>query len=131
LRDNLEDVYFDLHSGSGYTFTSQPGEFTERFDVVFQSPEEDLSTEDFELDTTLVYFNNSNNLLFVKDLKEGEEVQSLSLYNTIGQKVYSNLSTTNNQLENGVSISNLSTGVYVVSIKTEDNLTLDKKIIID
>ncbi|WP_397363926.1 LamG-like jellyroll fold domain-containing protein [Olleya sp. R77988] len=129
LLDNQTGVYHDLKSGLPYNFTSQSGEFNSRFDIVFQNSNI-LSNEDFELETenTLIYFNNTQDQLFVKGLQQ--DVKAVTLYNSLGQKVFNSFSVTNNQLENGLQISNLSSGLYIVSVKTDNNQTIDKKIII-
>jgi len=128
LRDNLTDTYHDLTSGLDYTFTSQAGTFADRFDVVFQSSEA-LSNEDFIQDQTIVYFDNKSNSLFVKELNQ--DAKTVLLYNALGQKVFSLGNTKSDALKNGIQISDLSTGLYIVSIKTETNIQIDKKIIIE
>ncbi|RAJ12147.1 LamG-like jellyroll fold domain-containing protein [Olleya aquimaris] len=130
LLDNLTGNYHDLKSGLEYNFTSLVGEFNNRFDVVFQNPET-LSNEEFDLDSenTVIYFNNAQELLYVKGLDQ--ETKAIKLYNAIGQEVFKSASITKNHLENGLQISNLSTGMYIVSIKTLNNQTLEKKIIIE
>ncbi len=128
LRDNLLGVYFDLRNEQSYNFTSEAGTFDNRFDVVF-TPAETLSTEDFIESDNLIYFNNNQDLLFVKGLKEKNV--SVTLYNTLGQTVatYNNISS--DKLENGLSLTNLSTGMYVVSLRTKSNFKIDKKIIVE
>ncbi|WGD36002.1 LamG-like jellyroll fold domain-containing protein [Olleya sp. YS] len=130
LLDNLTGNYHDLKSGLDYNFTSLVGEFNNRFDIVFQNPDT-LSNDEFELDTdnTVIYFNSTQELLYVKGLDQ--DVKSATLYNAIGQEVFKSTSVTKNQLESGLQISNLSTGMYIVSIKTEKNQIIDKKIIIE
>ena len=51
--------------------------------------------------------------------------------NLLGQnaKIFNTID--NQTLENGVDISNLNSGVYIVSIKTQDNRSIDKKVIIN
>ncbi len=128
LRDNLTGTYYDLRSEQPYNFTSEAGEFAERFDVVFIS-EENLSNDQFTNDNTLIYVNNIEDMLYVKGLTE--QAKQLSMTNMLGQviKTYNNIN--NQALENGINISSLSSGVYVVSIQTENNLTIDKKVIIN
>ena len=128
LRDNLLGTYFDLRNEQSYNFTSEAGTFENRFDVVF-TPAETLNTEDFIENDNLIYFNNHQDLLFVKGLKENSV--SVTLYNTLGQTVatYNNISS--NKLENGLSLTNLSTGMYVVSLRSKSNFKIDKKIIIE
>lgn len=128
LRDNLTGTYFDLRIGA-YSFSSEvSGQDTDRFDVVFQSGDT-LSNDDFINDSTLIYVNNTEDMLYVKGLTK--KAKHLSMTNMLGQaiKTYNNID--NQTLENGVDISNLSAGVYLVSVQTENNLTIDKKIIIN
>jgi hypothetical protein len=47
--------------------------------------------------------------------------QAIKTYNTID----------NQTLENGINISDLNTGVYIVSVQTENNISIDKKIVIN
>ena len=128
LVDNITGIYHDLKSGTDYNFTSNIGEFNNRFDIVFQ-PESALNNDDFDLDNTLIYFNANQNQLFVKGLQQ--DVKEVVFYNALGQKVYNSSSVTKDQLENGLQVSNLSTGLYIVSVKTENNQTIDKKIIME
>ncbi|WGD36001.1 LamG-like jellyroll fold domain-containing protein [Olleya sp. YS] len=129
LLDNLTGVYHDLKSEMAYNFTSEAGTFNNRFDIVFQNPDT-LSSEEFELDSqnTLIYFNDYNELLFIKGLKQ--EVKLITLYNVLGQEIFNSTTATKEQLEKGLQISNTSTGLYVVSIITENNQSIEKKIVI-
>jgi len=129
LRDNLTGVYHDLRLEQAYNFTSEAGEFNDRFDIVFRMSGDTLNNEEFDLDGTTIYFNNNENVLFVKALKQ--DVQSLQLYNVLGQDVYNNSLIDNSQLERGVNLNHLTTGAYIVSIKTEKNQFITKKIIKD
>ncbi len=69
LRDNLTGQYYDLRSTEAYNFTSVAGSFTDRFQVIFQDPEA-LSTEEFINDNTLIYVNQPEAKLYVKQLTE-------------------------------------------------------------
>jgi hypothetical protein len=51
--------------------------------------------------------------------------------NMLGQAIKTYNTIDNQALENGISISDLSIGVYVVSIQTENNQSIDKKVIIN
>lgn len=128
LRDNLTNTYFNLRNNQTYEFTSEAGIFSERFDVVFQT-EDTLSNEDFGSENVLIYVNNFEDKLFVKELSN--QVQQLNLTNMLGQVVKTYTKINKLTLENGIDISNLSSGVYIVSIQTENNQTIDKKVIIN
>ncbi|WP_397363925.1 LamG-like jellyroll fold domain-containing protein [Olleya sp. R77988] len=129
LRDNQTGTYHDLTTNQDYSFTSNAGAFNDRFDIVFQSEAAILGVDDFNSDNVSIYFINTQDLLFVKGLEQ--EVKLVTLYNALGQEVFKTVSVTNSQLKNGLQISNLSSGLYIISIKTENNQTIDKKIIIE
>jgi hypothetical protein len=128
LRDNLTNTYFDLTAETTYNFTSEAGLFTDRFDVVFKASET-LATEEFTNDNTLIYVNQLEDKLFVKGLSN--EAKGLTMTNMLGQTVKAYNTIDNQTLENGISISDLSTGVYIVSVQTENNISIDKRVIIN
>ncbi len=127
LRDNLTGEHINLRDKDGYDFTSKAGSFMDRFQVIFQDPT--LSNEDFTEDKTVIYVNQNEGKLYVRDLFE--KVSQLSLINMLGQTAISYSKINNQTLENGINISDLSPGVYIVHIETYNNLSRDKKVIIN
>jgi len=127
LKDNLTGAYFDLKSEEAYEFSSQSGSFINRFEIVFRT-EDALSTEESDYEYNLIYFNNSNNKLFVKGLQT--DAKQLIVINILGQTVQEFKDLNPQNLENGLQISNLSSGTYVVYLKTEGSIKT-KKIIIN
>ena len=128
LRDNLTGTYFDLRGDDAYEFTSAAGTFNDRFDVVFKN-NQTLDKDEFEIDNILIYNNRLEHKLYVKGLKE--DVKSLKLTNMLGQVVKSFGQLTANTLESGVFLGDLSSGVYMVNVVTDNNLKVDKKIILE
>ena len=128
LKDNLLDLHYNLRNTDPYSFTSEAGSFTDRFQVIFQDPST-LSTEEFLSDTTLIYVNQPEAKLYVKQLTQ--QARELSISNMLGQRIKIFNSINNQTLENGIDISGLSSGVYIVSIKTENDRSIDKKVIIN
>ncbi len=127
LRDNLTGEHINLRDKDGYDFTSKAGSFMDRFQVIFQDPT--LSNEDFTEDKTVIYVNQNEGKLYVRDLFE--KVSQLSLINMLGQTAVSYTGINNQTLENGINISDLNTGVYIVHIETYNNLSRDRKVIIN
>lgn len=127
LKDNMTGSYFDLRQGNAYQFSSTEGEFDTRFEIVFQQ-NETLSTIEAEYQYYLAYYDNSTEKFHVKELHS--EIKEFMVLNILGQSVrtYSNIDA--QDLDSGIEISNLSTGTYVVYIKT-DNTTITKKILIN
>ncbi len=128
LKDNLTGQNYDLRSTEPYDFTSVAGSFTDRFQVIFQDPAA-LSTEEFISDNTLIYVNQPEQKLHVKQLTY--QAKELSISNMLGQRIKYINSVNNQTLENGIDISDLSSGIYIISIKTENDLSIDKKVIIN
>ena len=128
LRDNLTNTYFNLRNGNAYEFTSAPGQFNDRFYIVFKNSQT-LSNEDILLENTLIYMNNLEEKLFIKGLNQ--DAKSITLTNMLGQNLKSMVDVSNNTMENGIIIHNLNSGIYVVNIETEGNDQLSKKIILE
>uniref|UniRef100_UPI0026095579 T9SS type A sorting domain-containing protein n=1 Tax=uncultured Algibacter sp. TaxID=298659 RepID=UPI0026095579 len=128
LRDNLTGEYFDLTQDAAYHFSSAQGIFNERFEIVFQSEQHSLSTETSIITENFVYFKNATNTLYVKKLNS--DVSKLSLINMRGQTVMEEKDVSRESLVNGMQFNNISTGTYVVCMRTNSNELLTKKIII-
>jgi uncharacterized repeat protein (TIGR01451 family) len=129
LKDNLAGVYFDLTQKSGYSFTSAQGVFNKRFEIVFQKEGQVLGIDESIVEDSNIYFQNATNTLFVKKLNS--TVSKLSLVNMRGQTVLEMLNVSTEQLNNGIQFSNISTGAYVVCMRTEANEVLTKKVIVN
>jgi hypothetical protein len=127
LKDNLTGVYFDLTTDQHYEFSSEIGTFNNRFEIIFEAGEA-LSTEDQDYQYNLIYFNNDTNKLFVKGLQT--DVKNVQIINMLGQTVQEFNQVQAQTLNNGLEISNLTTGAYVIYLKT-DSIFKTKKIIIN
>ncbi|WP_396602795.1 LamG-like jellyroll fold domain-containing protein [Algibacter sp. R77976] len=128
LRDNLTGTYFNLREDTAYGFTSEQGIFNDRFAIVFQSEQQSLSTETSEVTENHVYYQNSTNTLYVKKLNS--DVSKLSLVNMRGQTIMEMANVSKEELQNGLQFNNITTGAYVVCMRTETNEVVTKKIII-
>ena len=128
LHDTYTNTYFDLRAKQAYGFTSEAGRFEDRFEIVFMA---DQAKKDLEetLDNTVIYFNTSSDKLFVKGLDAAGE--KLTLINMLGQQVITMSALSTASLENGIHITNLNSGVYIVQLTTETNQIIERKIIID
>ncbi|KAA5820903.1 choice-of-anchor D domain-containing protein [Algibacter amylolyticus] len=128
LRDNLTGTYFDLTQDVAYSFSSAPGVFNKRFEIVFQSEQEALSTEESVISENYMYYQNASNTFFIKKLHT--DVSKLSLVNMRGQVILELDNVTKSRLENGLQFNNMATGAYVVYLRTDTNEVLTKKIIV-
>ncbi|WP_397364840.1 LamG-like jellyroll fold domain-containing protein [Olleya sp. R77988] len=128
LYDTLEGVYHDLRTGD-YNFSALAGEDADRFKVVFNSGDA-LSNEEFESNNTIsIFVNNNQNQLYIKGLNQ--EVKVLNLVNMLGQNVMRLSNVNANQVDSGVTLGSLSTGVYIVDVTLKDGRILSKKVTIN
>ena len=127
LRDHLTGDYFELTTKEVYSFSSEQGKFNNRFEIVFQNEATTLSTEEATVTENYIYYQNKTNTLFAKKLNGG--VKKLALINMRGQTVLEVENVPAESLENGFKFNNISTGAYVVCLRTEMNEVITKKII--
>ncbi|MBB5269851.1 T9SS type A sorting domain-containing protein, partial [Algibacter amylolyticus] len=128
LKDNQTGIYFDLTKNESYEFNASQGVFNNRFELVFQSEQASLSIEESIASENYIYFQNTENTLFIKKLNSN--ISKLSLVNMRGQVVLEMADVSMQQLQNGVAFNGISTGAYVVYMRTEANELLTKKIIV-
>jgi hypothetical protein len=128
LRDNLTDEYYDLRSETVYEFSSEAGEFADRFEIVFQSREASLSLTDQRIDDLNIYYASSRNKIVVLN-PENKKIKQIELYSVLGQSVYKN-NNIHDFVYNEFEVPNLSTGAYIIKLMTDDNAMLSKKIIV-
>ncbi|MEC3906483.1 LamG-like jellyroll fold domain-containing protein [Tamlana sp. 2201CG12-4] len=129
IKDNLTGDYFDLSKEKAYQFSSDQGKFNNRFEIVFQSEQQALSMEESEVEENFMYYKNSINTLFVKKLKS--QVTKFMLVNMRGQVALEMSDVPTETLEEGMQFHNLSTGAYIIQLRTEANEVLTKKIIVN
>ncbi|MCF7566944.1 T9SS type A sorting domain-containing protein [Sabulilitoribacter arenilitoris] len=127
LRDNLTGEYFDLRDNTAYNFSSEQGKFNKRFEIVFQSEQKSLSIEEDKHDANFVYYQNNTNTLFAKKLSS--PVSRLAVINMKGQIVMELTDVPQATLNKGLRLSNMSTGTYIVCMRTEDHQVITKKFI--
>ncbi|MFI1772820.1 T9SS type A sorting domain-containing protein [Thalassobellus citreus] len=121
LKDNLTGTVHDL-SASDYTFTSEVGEFNERFEIMFTA--EALSTEDnildakslkiVQLDNDHVQFSTSNNL----------SIKSVTIFDLLGRQLYNLKGNTSSET---YKLSNLNKAVYIAKVELSNGAIITKK----
>jgi hypothetical protein len=123
LKDNVADTIHNL-SESDYNFTSEVGEFNDRFEIAFSTTAL-LSTTDFEFDTNaikIVQLNDSN----VQFTAETSTFAAIAIYDLLGRPLYS-VSAQGN--DNTYDLSNLKNSVYIANITLANGITVSKKFI--
>ena len=129
IKDNLTGDYFDLRQDAAYSFSSDQGKFNTRFEIVFQSEQQALGIEESIVKENYMYYQNKTNTLFVKKLNS--EVRKLSLVNMRGQISLEMDDVPMAALQNGMKFFNMSSGAYIVHLRTSNNEVLTKKIIVN
>ncbi|KJD31018.1 hypothetical protein PK35_16840 [Tamlana nanhaiensis] len=129
LRDNLTDTYFDLTTNEAYSFTATQGKFNKRFEIVFQSKSTTLSTNEVATTANYLYFQNSTNTFYAK--KINASVKNLAVINMRGQRVMELNNVSTETLSNGIALNSITTGAYVICLRTDNNQVLTKKIVVN
>ncbi len=123
LKDNLLNKLHDL-SASDYTFTSETGEFNERFEIVFNADAlsiDDISSNEnslsiVELDNDHVQFKASNNL----------NIKTVSIFDRLGRQLYHFKGQKSSET---YTLSNLNSSVYIAEVALSNGSIITKKAI--
>ena len=127
LKDKYENTYYDLRQKKAYGFSSESGEFHDRFEIVFNDEKPAKKGVETDYMYNLVYYNNNLKKLFIKDLEQKADL--IMIMNMSGQTVLEFKDISAMSLDNGISISNLATGAYLVHFKS-GSTTKSKKIMV-
>jgi hypothetical protein len=102
------------------------GDHKARFEITFKNYREVLNTPDNVVDSFQVFQNNANSMLTIVNTLE-KDIVSLSLYDVTGKLIVNKINLGKAQ-QYEISTSNLSDGIYIVKLNTNDNLSIDKKV---
>jgi len=124
LEDKLKDIIYDLSTGD-YTFTTEIGTFTNRFEIRYAS-KTTLGTGDYDTaaNTVLVSVKNKE----VKVTSTIENIKEVTVYDISGKLLYDKKKVNSTELQ----IQNLPVAnqVVLVKITLENNSTQTKKVIV-
>ncbi|NNC50898.1 MAG: T9SS type A sorting domain-containing protein [Flaviramulus sp.] len=123
IKDNLLNQLHDL-TASDYTFTSEVGEFNDRFEIVFNSAA--LSTTDvalnskslriIELEDDRVQFTASDNL----------SIKTVTIFDLLGRPLYN---FKGNNASETYTLSNLHSSIYIAKVALSNGVVVTKKAI--
>jgi hypothetical protein len=125
IHDNSNNTYYNLRT-SNASITIPAGEITNRFSLRFSN--ETLSSTDFDSIPTTVFFNSTENNIEIIN-NQILEIEEATLFSLLGQKI-SNWKINSSEKSIKIPVKNIETGVYIVKLKTTDNLYFRQKIII-
>lgn len=117
LKDKLLNTMTDLTSGD-YTFTSDAGEFTNRFEIVYR-PSPILTTESFQKEQLIVY--RDGNDYVVKSM--GKKIIQLETYDGAGRAI---LKLQPNSTQVRINGDLLNNGLYILKIHRDDEVSTKK-----
>ena len=126
LHDMETDVYVDLRNQE-YTINLPQGEYESRFEITFT--DETLSNETYDSDVFEIFQNNSKSELTILN-PNGININRIALYDITGRQIFSHLNL-GNRNEYHFTTKNLSTGVYVALVETDNHSAISKKVVVE
>ena len=112
---NTASIFFDYN----------PPIITNTFNTEFIAP---LNNLDFNSSNFIVYPNPANGLFQISLKNNSETIQNVTIFNVLG-KVVKKVEAVNSNQTN-INVSDLSSGVYMIEVATENNLKQIKKLVI-
>lgn len=128
LHDVQDGVYHDLRV-SDYEVFLTAGEYLDRFELVFENQEETLGVINSELDNGLNYYYAVNREKIVILNPTNLEFEHIEIFSSLGQSVQK-IEEIWHSPYSEYKINNLSSGTYIVKLKSSQNKTYTKKIIV-
>jgi len=126
LYDTELNTHYNLRN-TNYEATLSAGIYEDRFVVGFQNPSL-LSVDDNKDEQLDVYYVTNSNKLVVLN-PTNLDVSHIEIYNTSGQYVY-NIGDIINTSSSEYSIDNLTSGIYIIRLSTDDGIVVNKKVIV-
>jgi len=123
LKDNLLNTLHDL-SGSDYNFTSEVGEFKDRFEIVFNA--QALSADTFNLDTNTVQIIQVDDTHVTFKASGNLSIKTVAIYDLLGRQLYQ-LEGSHN--EETYILSQLNNAVFIAKVELSNGVLITKKAI--
>jgi hypothetical protein len=137
LYDNQENTYKQLNGATlaRVTLTLPPGTYDNRFFIFFRGtnrpggePDTELDVQSLVAENVSFFQNNKNRQLEVRN-PEGYVIKSASVYD-MGGKLVINEKNLGSNSQYSFYTGNLSSGVYLVKLVTDSDITLDYKAVV-
>ena len=125
IKDNLLDITHDL-SVEPYSFTSEQGEFNDRFQIEFKT-DNVLSVKDPVITEKNVTVNYLKNNVIEVNTNSELNINKITLYDVLGKQL--TLSRQEISSRNQINLFNYKSGLYIIKVKLSDGSTVSKKII--
>jgi hypothetical protein len=126
LHDKKLDVYFDIKN-SFHELILEPGVNNTQFEITFKN-NTSLGLDDVVNKEFMVLQNNSTKNLTINNPLQ-KDLESCSLYDVAGKMVFAKKNL-GSDVNYSFSTSNLSDGIYIVKLITNENIEMGQKIIV-
>ncbi len=128
IYDNVTKLYHDIKE-KDFEINLTAGTLADRFSLRFNNPSS-LSVNNFDINEAVkVAFANNDNSINIKNNLLNETVQSVTLYNILGQSINKWNVKNQHQTKIKIPVTNVSSGTYIVKVQTT-NGDISKKVII-
>ncbi|MFV8339638.1 PKD-like domain-containing protein [Flavobacterium sp. LB3P21] len=127
LHDNVTGIYHNIRN-SDFTISLAVGEYRNRFSLRFTNKTLDVDENNLN-DGLIVLYSNNYKVLIIQNKALNSTVDEVRLFNLLGQAIANWDVKNENQTKIQIPIKNLSSGVYIIKLKTSKG-AYSKKIII-
>ena len=127
IYDNVTGIYHNIRT-TDFTISLASGEYRKRFSLQFANKTLEVDENNIN-DGLLVLYSNNYKVLIIQNKMLDSSVDEVSLFNLLGQPIANWNVKNENQSKIQIPIKNLSSGVYIVKLKTSKG-AYSKKIII-
>ena len=123
IKDNLLNTVHNL-TDSDYSFTSDVGEFNERFEIIFKDEALSIDENNLESSTLRIIELNDHNVLF--KTSKNLTIKTVTIFDLLGRQLYDLKGHTNSET---YSLSILSNAAYIAKVQLSNGAMITKKII--
>jgi hypothetical protein len=127
IYDAVTEIYHNIREND-LQISLPTGTYSDRFSLRFTN--QVLGIDNPNANNGIrVTFTNNNETLTIENNQTDNSVKTVSLFNILGQQIYSWDTIDNSQEKIEIPIANISAGTYIAKIATDKN-TISKKIVI-
>ena len=123
LKDNLLNKTHEL-SASDYTFTSEVGEFNDRFEIVFNA--QSLSNDEFNLENGKLRIVELDNDLVQFTVSKDSRIATVAIYDMLGRQLYDLKGVNSSETYR---LSKLDDTIFIAKVGLADGTLITKKAI--
>ncbi|MDO5972039.1 LamG-like jellyroll fold domain-containing protein [Flavivirga aquimarina] len=120
LKDNYSNSYYNLKNETTELFL-QSNTYEDQYTIVFQE-NNSLTTDTYQSKTLSVFYDKKTKNLIINNDTILNEIESISIYNSIGQEVLNLESLDTNR----INMSKFNDGIYIINANTVTNKNIAK-----